>query len=130
MSLKRISAYSHCSYLSAIAQRSKGIVAGTMRDRSGAIVSGAKSGGMSQETGEAVAAHSMTTELSALRPLTPVTTRISVQAEALRCPTVRNLNVSPSIVTTCDRVLTIGGACARESAAQFPTLSNLNCRNL
>ena len=92
----------------AIAQTSKGIVAGIVRDKTGAVVSGAKITLTSQETSESRAA--VADERGAYRvdAVNSGHYTVTVTAGGFETANTRDLNVLPSIVTTYDPVLTVG----------------------
>jgi hypothetical protein len=96
------------SAISAIAQTSKGIIAGIVRDKTGAVVSGAKITVTSQETSETRT--SVADERGAYR-IDAVNSghyTVSVTAGGFETANTRDLNVLPSIVTTYDPLLTVG----------------------
>jgi hypothetical protein len=88
--------------LQPIAQTSKGIVTGTVRDRSGAVIPAAKVTVASEETGETRSAVSDDRGAFRVEAINSGHYAMSVQAEGFEISNVRNLNVSPSIVTTYD----------------------------
>jgi outer membrane receptor protein involved in Fe transport len=89
-------------------QTSKGTIAGIVRDKTGAVVSGAKVTVTSQETSETRSA--VADERGAFR-IDAVNSghyTVNVVAGGFEAATTRGLNVTPSIVTTFDPVLTVG----------------------
>jgi hypothetical protein len=114
MSLKQVFAVAAAIFLviatipPAVAQTSKGIITGTVRDRSGAVIPAAKVTATSQETGEARRVVADDRGAFRVEAINSGHYTISVQAEGFEISNVRGLNVSPSIVTTYDPVLTIG----------------------
>jgi outer membrane receptor protein involved in Fe transport len=96
------------SFLSANAQTSKGILAGIVRDKTGASVSGAKVTVTSQETSETRSA--VTDDRGAFR-IDAVNSghyTVTVEATGFETANTRDLAVPPSIVTTYDPVLNVG----------------------
>jgi outer membrane receptor protein involved in Fe transport len=92
----------------AIAQSSKGIIAGVVRDKTGAVISGAKVTVTSQETSET--RNAVADERGAFR-MDAVNSghyTVNVQATGFDTANTRDLNVLPSVVTTYDPVLTVG----------------------
>jgi outer membrane receptor protein involved in Fe transport len=94
--------------LSAVAQTSKGIIAGIVRDKTGAVVSGATVTLTSQETSETRSA--VADERGAFRidALNAGHYMVNVQAGGFKTANTRDVNVVPSAVTTFDPVLTVG----------------------
>ena len=92
----------------AIAQTSKGIIAGIVRDKTGAVIPGAKVTVTSQETSETRGA--VADERGAFR-IDAVNSghyTVNVTAGGFEAANTRDLNIVPSIVTTFDPVLTVG----------------------
>jgi outer membrane receptor protein involved in Fe transport len=94
--------------LPAFGQTSKGSIAGIVRDKTGAVVSGAEVTVTSQETSETRGA--IADERGAFRvdAVNPGHYTMSVKAGGFETANTRGLNVLPSIVTTFDPVLTVG----------------------
>ncbi len=91
-----------------LAQSSKGIIAGIVRDQSGAVIPNANVTVTSQETGETRSV--VADERGAFRvdAINSGHYTINVQAQGFETGNVKSLNVIPSVVTTYDPVLTIG----------------------
>jgi len=91
-----------------LAQTSKGIIAGVVRDQSGAVIPKANITVTSQETGETRSI--ISDDLGAFRAdaVNPGHYTINVQVQGFGTANVHDLNVLPSIVTTYDPVLTLG----------------------
>ncbi len=94
--------------LSTVAQTSKGIIAGIVRDKTGAVVSGAKVTVTSQETSETRAAASDERGAYRIDAINSGHYTVSVSAAGFETGNTHDLNVPPSIVTTYDPVLTVG----------------------
>ncbi|HEX3968974.1 MAG TPA: TonB-dependent receptor [Edaphobacter sp.] len=92
----------------AMAQTSKGIITGTVRDKSGAVVPAARVRVTSQDTGEARSVAADDRGTFRVEAVNSGHYTIEVNAEGFELSNVRNLNVLPSVVTTYDPVLTIG----------------------
>jgi outer membrane receptor protein involved in Fe transport len=96
------------SGLPAFAQTSKGIIAGIVRDKTGAVVSGAKVTVTSQETSETRSAVADERGAYRIDAVNSGHYTISVTAGGFETATTRDLNVLPSVVTTYDPALTVG----------------------
>ena len=94
--------------LPVVAQTSKGIVAGIVRDKTGAVVSGAKITLTSQETSESRAAAADERGAYRVDAVNSGHYTVTVTAGGFETANTRDLNVLPSIVTTYDPVLTVG----------------------
>ena len=92
----------------AIAQTSKGIIAGIVRDKTGAVISGASVTVTSQETSETRSV--VADERGAFRidAVNPGHYTVSVHASGFETSNTHDVNVLSSIVTTFDPVLTLG----------------------
>ncbi len=90
------------------AQSSKGILAGTVRDSSGAVISNAKVTVTSQETGETRTL--TTTALGSYRvdAINPGMYEVKVEMSGFATGDVKDLKVDASTVTTYDPVLAVG----------------------
>jgi len=90
------------------AQSSKGILAGVVRDHTGAAIPNATVTATSQDTGETRA--TTTTSLGAFRieAINPGHYQIHVEMAGFTTLDVKNINVLPSIVTTYDPELSVG----------------------
>src|SRR5580704_7590923 len=96
------------SVLPAIAQTSKGILAGIVRDKTGAVIPGAKITLTSQETSETRAAVADERGVYRIDAVNSGHYTVSVQAGGFQTANTHDINVVPSIVTTYDPVLTVG----------------------
>ena len=115
------------STLPAMAQTSKGIIAGIVRDKTGAVIPGAKVTVTSQETSETRGA--VADERGAFR-IDAVNSghyTVSVQAGGFRHGEHARLNVVPSIVTTFDPVLTVGEV--SQAVTVEANTNNINTEN-
>lgn len=94
--------------VAAFAQTSKGILAGTVRDATGAVVAGAKVTVTSEDTGETRSLAS--TDLGAYRAdgINPGLYEIQVAMAGFTTADVKDIRVQPSVVTTYDPVLVVG----------------------
>jgi hypothetical protein len=95
--------------VAAFAQTSKGILAGTVRDATGATVAGAKVTVTSEGTGEARSTAS--TNLGAFRVegINPGQYEIQVEKTGFATADVKDIRVEPSVVTTYNPALSVGG---------------------
>ncbi len=95
--------------MTAFGQTSKGILAGTVRDATGAVVANAKVTVTSEDTGETRALP--TTSLGAYRVegINPGRYEIQVAMAGFSSADVKDIKVEPSVVTTYDPVLAVGG---------------------
>jgi outer membrane receptor protein involved in Fe transport len=91
-----------------VAQSSKGILAGTVRDSTGAVISNAKVTITSQDTGETRTL--MTSSLGSYRvdAINPGPYQIHVEMTGFAAADVKDLSVVASTVTTYDPVLAVG----------------------
>jgi outer membrane receptor protein involved in Fe transport len=96
------------SILPALAQTSKGILAGSVRDKTGAVVPGAKITVTSQDTSETRDAVADDRGAYRIDAINPGHYTISAQAAGFQTANTRDINIVPSIVTTYDPVLTVG----------------------
>jgi hypothetical protein len=94
--------------LPAVAQTSKGIIAGIVRDKTGAVISGAKITVTSQETSETRGAIADERGAYRIDAVNSGHYTVNVQAGGFETANTHDLNVAPSIVTTFDPVLTVG----------------------
>ena len=113
--------------LPAMAQTSKGIIAGIVRDKTGAVVPGAKVTVTSQETSETRGA--VADERGAFRidALNSGHYTMSVQAGGFDTANTRDLNVVPSVVTTFDPVLNVGEV--SQAVTVEANTNNINTEN-
>jgi len=110
-----------------IAQTSKGTIAGSARDQSTATIPGATVTVTSEETGET---RTMTTDAHGafrIDAVNPGHYTIKVQANGFETANIRGLNVLPSIVTTLDPTLAVGGA--SESVTVDADTNTINTEN-
>src|SRR5882724_3573078 len=96
------------SILPAIAQTSKGILAGIVRDKTGAVIPGAKLTLTSQETSETRGAVADERGAYRIDAVNSGHYTVSVQAGGFQTANTHDINIVPSIVTTYDPVLTVG----------------------
>jgi hypothetical protein len=114
MNLKRIVVTAFALFLvvasvpQAIAQTSKGILAGIVRDKTGAVIPGAKITLTSQDTSET--RNAVADERGAYRidAINPGHYTVNVQSGGFQTANTHDINIVPSIVTTYDPVLTVG----------------------
>jgi len=113
--------------LSAMAQTSKGIIAGIVRDKTGAVVPGSKVTVTSQETSETRS--SVADERGAFRidALNSGHYTMSVQAGGFDTANTHDLNVVPSVVTTFDPVLNVGEV--SQAVTVEANTNNINTEN-
>lgn len=90
------------------AQTSKAILAGTIRDQSGAVISHANISIINQETGESRATLSGSNGQYRVEAINPGTYTIHADATGFKTLIVKDLIVKPSVVTTYDLVPAIG----------------------
>jgi hypothetical protein len=95
--------------VAALGQTSKGILAGTVRDPSGAVVASAKVTVTSEDTSETRSL--VTTSQGAYRveAINPGLYEIKVEMTGFVSADVKDIRVQPSVVTSYDPVLTLGG---------------------
>jgi hypothetical protein len=94
--------------LPAIAQTSKGIIAGIVRDKTGAVVPGAIVTVTSQETSETRGAVADERGSFRIDAVNAGHYTVNVKAGGFETANTHDLNVVPSVVTTFDPVLTVG----------------------
>ncbi|RSL16981.1 TonB-dependent receptor-like protein [Edaphobacter aggregans] len=90
------------------AQTSKGIVAGTVRDKTGAVIPNANVTVASQETGEIRTTTSSETGSYRVEAINPGLYSIKVTMAGFSDTEVKDLRVLPSIITTFDPILNVG----------------------
>jgi outer membrane receptor protein involved in Fe transport len=90
------------------AQTSKGIVAGVVRDKTGAVVPAAQVTATGQQTGETRTAPSGGKGAYRIEAINPGLYTIHVEKAGFNASNSKDLNVTPSQVTTYDPVLTVG----------------------
>jgi hypothetical protein len=95
-------------FFSAMAQTSKGIIAGVVRDTTGAVVSGAKITVTSQETSETRSAVADERGAYRMDAINSGHYTVTVTAAGFEIASTHNLNVPSSVVTTYDPVMTVG----------------------
>ena len=95
-------------FFSAKAQTSKGIIAGIVRDTTGAVVPGAKITAISQETSETRSAVADERGAYRMDAINSGHYTVTVTAVGFEIAKTHDLNVLPSVVTTHDPVLTVG----------------------
>src|SRR5258708_5830178 len=96
------------SILPAAAQTSKGILAGIVRDKTGAVIPGAKVTLTSQAASEARAAVADERGAYRIDAVNSGHYAVNVEAGGFQTANTHDINVAPSIVTTYDPVLTVG----------------------
>ena len=89
-------------------QTSKGILAGVVRDKTGATIPGASIVITSQTNGETRTVNTDGQGAFRLDAIEPGLYTVRVEATGFEANSARNLNVTPSIVTSYDPTLTIG----------------------
>ena len=133
MNLKRISAIIVVLFLVAaalplaMAQTSKGILAGIVRDKTGAVIPGAKVTLTSQDTSESRAV--VADERGAYRIDAVNSGHYTVSAEAggFQTSNTHDINIVPSIVTTYDPVLAVGEV--SQAVTVEANTNNINTEN-
>ncbi|HWW96669.1 MAG TPA: carboxypeptidase regulatory-like domain-containing protein [Edaphobacter sp.] len=115
------------SILPATAQTSKGILAGIVRDRTGAVIPGAKVTLTSQDTSEARGAVADERGAYRIDAVNSGHYMVSVQAGGFETANTRDINVVPSIVTTYDPVLTVGEV--SQAVTVEANTNNINTEN-
>src|SRR5438309_11156063 len=96
------------SILPAVAQTSKVILAGIVRDKTGAVIPGAKITVTSQDTSETRNAVADDRGAYRIDAINPGHYTVNAQAGGFQTANTRDINVVPSIVTTYDPVLAVG----------------------
>ena len=94
--------------LPAVAQTSKGILAGIVRDKTGAVIPGAMVTLTSQDTSETRGAVADERGAYRMDAVNPGHYTVKAEAGGFQTASARDINVVPSIVTTYDPVLTVG----------------------
>jgi len=89
-------------------QTSKGIIAGVVRDKSGAVIPNAAVVVTSESTSETRSANADAQGTFRIDAVNPGLYTVRVEAAGFEVSSVRKLNVLPSIVTTYDPVLVVG----------------------
>ena len=97
-----------CSATFSDAQTSKGIIAGTVRDTSGALIPGATITVTSQGTNETRTVTSDAQGFFRIEAINPGRYTMRIEATSFEASNVKDLNIAPSIVTTFDPVLVVG----------------------
>ncbi len=92
----------------AVAQTSKGILAGVARDQTGAVVTNATVMVTSQDTGESRSATTTSTGSYRVEAINPGTYELRVQLTGFTSVDVKGIQVLPSVVTSFDPVLKAG----------------------
>jgi hypothetical protein len=113
--------------LPAIAQTSKGILAGIVRDKTGAAISGAKVTLTSQDTSETRAAIADERGAYRIDAVNSGHYTVNVQAGGFQTASTHDINVVPSIVTTYDPVLTVGEV--SQAVTVEANTNNINTEN-
>src|SRR5437899_527872 len=90
------------------AQTSKGILAGVVRDRTGAVVTNATVTGTSQDTSETRTVSTGSTGSYRVGAINPGVYEIHVDKAGFKTTDVKGVKVDPSVVTTYDPLLEIG----------------------
>jgi outer membrane receptor protein involved in Fe transport len=91
-------------------QSSKGILAGTVRDKTGAVVAKAKVTVISQDTGETRMLTATSLGSYRAEGINPGQYEVRVEMAGFASADVKDVTVTPSVVTTFDPVLAVGGA--------------------
>ena len=94
--------------LPGLAQTSKGILAGVVRDSSGAVVAKVKVTVTNQDTGETRTVDSRTDGTYRVDAISPGNYSISCTASGFATVSVKNVVVNASVVTTYEPVMTVG----------------------
>jgi len=92
----------------AVAQTSKGILAGTIRDTSGAVIPSAKVTVTSEDTGETRTMPATSLGAYRVEAINPGLYEIQVEMTGFTTADVKDVVVQPSVVTTYDPVLSVG----------------------
>ena len=90
------------------AQTSKGILVGTVRDPSGAVVAGASLTVTGEETGETRTSQATRRASFRIEAISPGFYSIHVEAAGFEAVDVKHLNIVPSAVTSYQPVLQVG----------------------
>ncbi len=112
---------------SASAQTSKGILAGVVRDPTGAVVPGATVVAINQGTQDSRTTNAQSDGTYRLDALQPGTYRVTASQPGFSAFQVDNLVVSPSVVTTLDIAVRAGGA--SETVTVEATNSGIDTEN-
>jgi hypothetical protein len=115
------------SILPALAQTSKGILAGIVRDKTGAVIPGAKVTLTSQDTSETRGAVADERGAYRIDAVNSGHYTVSVQAGGFQTANTHDINVVPSIVTTYDPVLTVGEV--SQAVTVEANTNNINTEN-
>jgi hypothetical protein len=94
--------------MAALGQTSKGILAGTVRDKTGAVLVGAKVTVTSEDTGETRTIPTTPQGGYRVEAINPGLYEIQVAAAGFSSVDVKDIRVQPSLVTTYDLVLALG----------------------
>ena len=94
----------------AVGQSSKGILAGTVRDTSGAVLPNANVSVISEETGESRTLKASGIGAYRVEGINPGLYEVKVDASGFAAADVRDIRVDPSVVTSYDPVLAIGSS--------------------
>jgi hypothetical protein len=115
------------SVLPAIAQTSKGILAGIVRDKTGAVIPGAKVTLTSQDTSETRGAVADERGAYRIDAVNSGHYTVSAQAGGFQTANTHDINIVPSIVTTYDPVLTVGEV--SQAVTVEANTNNINTEN-
>ena len=96
----------------AVSQTSKGILAGTVRDSSGAALPNANVTVISEDTGESRTLHASGIGAYRVEGINPGLYEIKVDASGFAAADVTGIRVNPSVVTSYDPVLGLGSTTA------------------
>jgi hypothetical protein len=115
------------SVLPAIAQTSKGILAGIVRDKTGAVIPDAKITLTSQDTSETRNAVAYERVVYRIYSINPDHYTFNVQSWVFQTANTHDINIVPSIVTTYDPVLTVGEVSQAVNVEAYS--NNINTEN-
>src|SRR5580698_2972902 len=90
------------------AQTSKGIIAGVVRDKTGAVIADASVVVTSQSTGESRTVNTDVQGVFRIDAVNPGSYTVRVEAAGFEASSARNLDIQPSIVTSYDPILVVG----------------------
>ncbi len=111
----------------AIAQTSKGIVAGTVRDATGAVIPGATVTVTSQDTSETRTTTTASTGGYRVDAINPGLYSIKVQMAGFNNTEIKDLRVLPSVVTTFDPTMNVGAV--GETVSVEANTNSINTEN-
>ncbi len=111
----------------AIAQTSKGIVTGTVRDATGAVIPGATVTVTSQDTGETRTTTTTSTGAYRVDAINPGLYRVRVEMAGFNNTEIKDLRVLPSVVTAFDPTLNVGAV--GETVSVEANTNSINTEN-